>query len=79
MYTKGLGSNILQPFAEGTFRKDDEKTRLVNEDSSNRPRSSSLREAGPSRRERHMTGVPSRYGRYGRHVTGCSAGHVTCW
>ena len=43
---KGLGSNVLQPFEEGNFRKVDSGPSLasLNQDSSNRQRSSSLKE-----------------------------------
>jgi len=59
---KGLNSNVLQPFEEGNFRKVDSGTSLasLNQDSSNRKRSSSLKEETTSRRVRHNTGVPSR-------------------
>ena len=58
---KGLGSNVLQPFEEGNFRKVDSGGLAgLNQDSSGRSRSSSLREAAPARRVRHMTGVTSR-------------------
>jgi len=59
---KGLSSNVLQPFEEGNFRKVDSGSSLasLNQDSSNRKRSSSLKEETTSRRVRHNTGVPSR-------------------
>ena len=56
---KGLGSNILQHFEEGNFRKEQSLSSL-NEDSSNRVRSTSLTSDTTNRRVRHMTGVPSR-------------------
>ena len=58
---KGLNSNILQPFEEGNFRTREERSLAsLNQDSSSRKRSSSLKEETPSRRVRHMTGVSSR-------------------
>ena len=58
---KGLNSNILQPFEEGNFRTREERNLAsLNQDSSSRKRSSSLKEETPSRRVRHMTGVSSR-------------------
>ena len=58
---KGLNSNILQPFEEGNFRTREERSLAsLNQDSSGRNRSSSLKEETPSRRVRHMTGVSSR-------------------
>jgi len=59
---KGLGSNVLQPFEEGNFRKVDSGPSLasLNQDSSNRQRSSSLKEETRTQRVRHNTGVPSR-------------------
>jgi len=58
---KGLGSNVLQPFEEGNFRKtEDRSLASLNQDSSNRQRSSSLKEETPNRRMRHNTGIPSR-------------------
>jgi len=59
---KGLGSNVLQPFEEGNFRKLETGANLasLNQDSSNRQRSSSLKEETTTRRVRHNTGVPSR-------------------
>ena len=56
---KGLGSNILQHFEEGNFRKEQSLSSL-NEDSSSRVRSTSLTSDTTNRRVRHMTGVPSR-------------------
>ena len=50
---KGLGSNVLQPFEEGNFRKREESgsnLASLNQDSSNRQRSSSLKEETTSRR-----------------------------
>ena len=49
---KGLGSNVLQPFEEGNFRKVESGSSLasLNQDSSNRQRSSSLKEETTSRR-----------------------------
>ena len=56
---KGLGSNILQPFEEGNFRKE-----RVNEDSSTRTRlgrsGSDTTASATQRRQRHMTGVPTK-------------------
>ena len=56
---KGLGSNVLQPFEEGNFRKEQSLSSL-NEDSSKRIRSGSLNSDTTQRRQRHMTGVPTR-------------------
>lgn len=56
---KGLGSNVLQPFEEGNFRKEHSLSSL-NEDSSKRMRSGSLNSDTTQRRQRHMTGLPTR-------------------
>uniref|UniRef100_A0A1Y1N0Q7 Rap-GAP domain-containing protein n=1 Tax=Photinus pyralis TaxID=7054 RepID=A0A1Y1N0Q7_PHOPY len=50
--SKGLQTNVLVPFEEGTLRTDLSK---LNEDSSNRKRSSSLTEQSSRRRERAST------------------------
>ena len=59
---KGLNSNVLKPFEEGNFRKrDSQELASLNQDSSGRQRSTSLKEKsqeGP--RKRHGTGVVSR-------------------
>jgi len=55
---KGLEGNVLQPFEEGNFRK--EELASMNQDSSSRTRSSSLKGESRPQRARHMTGVTSR-------------------
>ncbi|XP_071440421.1 tuberin-like [Hetaerina americana] len=57
--TTGLKANVLVPFEEGQIMK----TELVNEDSSNRKRSSSLTEQGSRRRERPLPGATREGGR----------------
>ena len=52
----GLGSNVLQSFERATLERKKQSLSSLNEDSSNRVRSTRL----TSRRVRHMTGVPSR-------------------
>ncbi|XP_046387021.1 tuberin [Ischnura elegans] len=57
--TTGLKANVLVPFEEGQVMK----TEIVNEDSSNRKRSSSLTEQGSRRRERPLPGAAREGGR----------------
>ena len=64
---KGLSSNVLQPFEEGNFRPVEQRgpggLASLNQDSSSRQRSSSLKEeGGAGRRVRHNTGLPARAG-----------------
>jgi len=56
---KGLSSNVVKPFEEGKFRKQESLTDL-NQDSAGRKRSSSLKEDRTPVRSRHGTGVTAR-------------------
>ena len=50
-----MEGNVLQPFEEGNFRKNE--LAAMNQDSSNRARSTSLVEESRPTRTRHMTGT----------------------
>jgi len=58
--SKGLSSNIVKPFEEGNFRKQESSLADLNQDSAGRKRSSSLKEDRTPVRTRHGTGVTAR-------------------
>ena len=67
---KGLEGNVLQPFEEGNFRKNELSS--MNQDSSSRTRSSSLVEESKPIRARHMTGKQAQDQRYFTALRPCN-------